>query len=178
MYGINRLVNVCFRSEVDRNTSRVFEEVRVRCHPPCCFAVNSPPLLVSDLHFSPGRVCIGPVVENLGIGSSQPQRSPSHVVYLAHAALCTAIDMAANGIQYSERYYDDVYEYRHVVLPPEITKKVPKGRLMSETEWRSLGVQQSRGWVHYAIHRPEPHILLYRRPKGYGQPAGTVPMQQ
>ena len=32
--------------------------------------------------------------------------------------------MAANGIQYSERYYDDVYEYRHVVLPPEITKKV------------------------------------------------------
>jgi hypothetical protein len=25
--------------------------------------------------------------------------------------------------------------------------------------------------VHYAIHRPEPHILLYRRPKGYG----TVP---
>jgi len=42
---------------------------------------------------------------------------------------------------------------------------------------RSLGVQQSRGWVHYAIHRPEPHILLYRRPKGYGQPAGAVPMQ-
>ena len=86
--------------------------------------------------------------------------------------------MASNGIQYSERYYDDVYEYRHVVLPPEITKKVPKGRLMSETEWRSLGVQQSRGWVHYAIHRPEPHILLYRRPKGYGQNGGAAPMQQ
>ena len=68
----------------------------------------------------------------------------------------------------SERYYDDIYEYRHVVLPQEIVKKVPKGRLMSETEWRALGVQQSRGWVHYAIHRPEPHILLYRRPKGYG----------
>lgn len=86
--------------------------------------------------------------------------------------------MAANGIQYSERYYDDVYEYRHVVLPPEITKKLPKGRLMSETEWRSLGVQQSRGWVHYAIHRPEPHILLYRRPKGYGQNGNVAPMQQ
>lgn len=55
-----------------------------------------------------------------------------------------------------------------MVLPQEIVKKVPKGRLMSETEWRALGVQQSRGWVHYAIHRPEPHILLYRRPKGYG----------
>lgn len=26
-------------------------------------------------------------------------------------------------------------------------------RLLSETEWRQLGVQQSRGWVHYAIHK-------------------------
>ena len=31
-----------------------------------------------------------------------------------------------------------------------------------QNEWRALGVQQSRGWVHYAIHRPEPHIMLYR----------------
>lgn len=35
---------------------------------------------------------------------------------------------------------------------------------MSETEWRSLGVQQSHGWIHYLIHDPEPHILLFRRP--------------
>jgi len=34
-------------------------------------------------------------------------------------------------------------------------------------------VQQSRGWVHYAIHRPEPHIMLYRRTLNYGQPALT-----
>lgn len=78
----------------------------------------------------------------------------------------------------SERYYDDVYEYRHVVLPPEIAKRLPKGKLLSETEWRSIGVQQSRGWNHYAIHKPEPHIMLFRRAKGYGQPPGTVPMQQ
>ena len=31
-------------------------------------------------------------------------------------------------------------------------------------EWRALGVQQSGGWVHYAIHPPEPHVLLFRRP--------------
>jgi len=31
-----------------------------------------------------------------------------------------------------------------------------------QNEWRALGVQQSRGWVHYAIHRPEPHIMLFR----------------
>ena len=72
-----------------------------------------------------------------------------------------------------------VYEYRHVVLPQEIAKRLPKGKLLSEVsvalgwrcigkarpscptdpqqllqaEWRAMGVQQSRGWVHYAIHR-------------------------
>lgn len=54
---------------------------------------------------------------------------------------------------------------RHVILPPDIAKHVPKNRLLHENEWRAIGVQQSRGWVHYAIHRPEPHILLFRREK-------------
>eukprot|EP00887_Chlorella_sp_A99_P003426 scaffold7.g3426.t1 len=92
--------------------------------------------------------------------------------------------------------YSAVYEYRraaaiaaehgststsgcrmHVVLPPDVAKRLPKGKLLSEAEWRSLGVQQSRGWVHYAIHRPEPHIMLFRRPRGFSQemPMG-VPM--
>lgn len=31
-----------------------------------------------------------------------------------------------------------------------------------QVEWRALGVQQSRGWIHYAIHKPEPHIMLFR----------------
>ncbi len=72
-----------------------------------------------------------------------------------------------------------------------------------QAEWRGIGVQQSRGWVHYAIHRPEPHIMLYRyakfrcesyaldsrnwalihgafhamrrRPKNYGQPQPGIP---
>ena len=35
---------------------------------------------------------------------------------------------------------------------------------MSEAEWRGLGVQQSQGWVHYLVHEPEPHVLLFRRP--------------
>ena len=43
-------------------------------------------------------------------------------------------------IEYSEKYYDDVYEYRHVLLPKEIYKKAPRGRLMTEAEWRGLGV--------------------------------------
>lgn len=70
---------------------------------------------------------------------------------------------------------------------------MPKSRLLSETEWRSMGVQQSRGWQHYAIHRyvslhgnfarikshdficrPEPHILLFRRPLGTDPQTGQV----
>lgn len=43
--------------------------------------------------------------------------------------------------------------HRHVILPKELAKTLPKSRLLTESEWRSIGVQQSRGWQHYAIHR-------------------------
>ncbi|XP_043678838.1 cyclin-dependent kinases regulatory subunit 1-like isoform X2 [Vespula pensylvanica] len=52
-------------------------------------------------------------------------------------------NMPVDQIQYSERYTDDNYEYRHVILPIDLAKHVPKTHLMSETEWRNLGVQQS-----------------------------------
>ncbi|CAF3774747.1 unnamed protein product [Rotaria sordida] len=64
---------------------------------------------------------------------------------------------------FASHHYDEMYEYRHVILPKEIAKKVPKGRLLTEHEWRHLGVQQSLGWVHFMIHEPEPHILIFRR---------------
>jgi len=62
------------------------------------------------------------------------------------------------GLLYLSRNY-----YRHVILPKDLAKTLPKSRLLTESEWRGIGVQQSRGWQHYAIHRPEPHILLFRR---------------
>ena len=69
-------------------------------------------------------------------------------------------------IQYSERYSDDVYEYRHVILPPKICRRLPcPHRLLTENECRDLGVIQSPGWIHYLIHEREPFILLFRRPK-------------
>jgi len=77
-------------------------------------------------------------------------------------------------IEYSEKYSDCLFEYRHVILPKEIFKKIPKGKFLSENEWRSLGVQQSRGWVHYEIHKPEPHILLFRRPLGTDPQTGLL----
>ncbi|XP_006003377.1 cyclin-dependent kinases regulatory subunit 1 [Latimeria chalumnae] len=71
--------------------------------------------------------------------------------------------MSYKQIYYSDKYDDEDFEYRHVILPKDIAKLVPKTHLMSESEWRNLGVQQSQGWVHYMIHEPEPHILLFRR---------------
>lgn len=43
---------------------------------------------------------------------------------------------------------------RHVILPIDLAKHVPKTHLMSETEWRNLGVQQSPKWIHYMMHNP------------------------
>jgi len=40
------------------------------------------------------------------------------------------------------------------MLPKEIVKLVPKNHLMTEDEWRSIGVQQSQGWQHYMHHGP------------------------
>ena len=61
-----------------------------------------------------------------------------------------------------------------MILPKELSKSLPKGRLLSESEWRGVGVQQSRGWVHYACHAPEPHILLFRRPLGTNPTTGKI----
>jgi cyclin-dependent kinase regulatory subunit CKS1 len=43
-------------------------------------------------------------------------------------------------IEYSDKYTDDYYEYRHVILPKATYKKMPRGRLLGEIEWRNLGV--------------------------------------
>ena len=77
-------------------------------------------------------------------------------------------------IEYSDKYCDDTYEYRHVSLPKHIFNTMPKGRLLHEKEWRQLGVQQSRGWMHYDIHQPEPYILLFRRPLGTDPTTGEI----
>uniref|UniRef100_A0A3P8YMN7 Cyclin-dependent kinases regulatory subunit n=1 Tax=Esox lucius TaxID=8010 RepID=A0A3P8YMN7_ESOLU len=78
--------------------------------------------------------------------------------------------MSKKQIYYSDKYTDEEFEYsvpflhRHVMLPKQLSKLVPTSHLMTEDEWRGLGVQQSQGWIHYMIHKPEPHILLFRRP--------------
>ncbi|KAF5315552.1 hypothetical protein D9611_004832 [Ephemerocybe angulata] len=80
-------------------------------------------------------------------------------------------------IHYSDRYSDDEFEYRHVILPKQLLKMIPKDyfspedtgvlRLLSEQEWRGIGITQSLGWEHYEVHAPEPHVLLFRRAKDF-----------
>ncbi len=77
--------------------------------------------------------------------------------------------MPVKEIFYSETYKDDIYEYRHVILPPEQVQLVPKTHLLTETEWQNLvekildekyeqpvflGLQMSAGWVHFMLHNP------------------------
>ncbi|GAA6058310.1 hypothetical protein JCM3770_003732 [Rhodotorula araucariae] len=86
-------------------------------------------------------------------------------------------------IHYSDRYSDDFYEYRHVLLPRQMLKLIPKEyfqpdtnvmRLLKEEEWRGIGITQSLGWEHYEVHAPEPHVLLFRREKDYQQKYGNT----
>lgn len=68
-------------------------------------------------------------------------------------------------IYYSERYEAGEYIFRHVKIPEELLEYLPHDRLMSEAEWRGIGIVQSPGWEHYMVHKPEPHIILFRRRK-------------
>eukprot|EP00811_Abedinium_folium_P011283 NODE_20440_length_798_cov_5.038748.p3 GENE.NODE_20440_length_798_cov_5.038748~~NODE_20440_length_798_cov_5.038748.p3 ORF type:complete len:96 (+),score=20.63 NODE_20440_length_798_cov_5.038748:119-406(+) len=86
-----------------------------------------------------------------------------------------------HAIMYSDKYNDDTNEYRHVILPEPVAKEMFKmtseRRLLTELEWRSLGVMQSYGWEHYEVHPPELHILLFRRPLGTNALTGKPPLQ-
>ena len=44
-----------------------------------------------------------------------------------------------NTPYYSDKYHDEKYEYRHVHVPREWIKLMPKDRTMTEREWRDLG---------------------------------------
>ena len=71
-------------------------------------------------------------------------------------------------ITYSPTYPDGTYNYRHVTLTRRAAKEAWElthhGKcLLTDPQWRGLGVVQSRGWEHYEIHLREPHILLFRR---------------
>ncbi len=42
--------------------------------------------------------------------------------------------------EYSERYLDDEYEYRYVILPREMVAEIKNKPILSEDEWRGMGI--------------------------------------
>ncbi|KAI8053133.1 regulatory subunit of cyclin-dependent kinase [Gilbertella persicaria] len=78
------------------------------------------------------------------------------------------IDEYSSQIVYSNYYFDDEHEYKHVVLPKNLANWLPKPpKLLEPAQWIELGVYQTSGWEHYMIYAPEPHVLLFRREKNY-----------
>ncbi|ELA46246.1 hypothetical protein VCUG_02255 [Vavraia culicis subsp. floridensis] len=67
-------------------------------------------------------------------------------------------------IFYSDPYETKDYVYRHVIIPKSTIKSLPE-KLLDESEWRALGLEMSVGWEHYMIHKPERHVLLFRKRK-------------
>ncbi|KAF9330310.1 hypothetical protein BG006_006728 [Podila minutissima] len=81
----------------------------------------------------------------------------------------------AEDISYGTTYVDSAYEYRNVILPKAMFQWLPRNyfvnletagytlKLLSEPQWRAIGLQMSHGWEHYMQHAPEPHIMPFRR---------------
>ena len=66
--------------------------------------------------------------------------------------------VSASCTDAGDRYSDDVYEYRHVQLPKQMLKAIPKDyfdgargtlKLLWEEEWRALGITQVRALTEY-----------------------------
>lgn len=117
-------------------------------------------------------------VFNLGRGQAYTPNVPKLAYKQADHAL---VEPLLNTINYGEKYSDDMYEYRHVKLPKKLMALVPtrlKGKLLTEFQWRSLGIQMSPGWEHYLLHRPEPHIFLFRREQDYSENYGNLTAEQ
>ncbi|KAH0479830.1 MAG: hypothetical protein KVP17_001796 [Porospora cf. gigantea B] len=84
-------------------------------------------------------------------------------------------------ITYSDRLFDEKFEYRWVVLTREAANRAQSkmsrrtGNLLLERDWRESGITMSAGWMHFMIHPPETHVLLFRRPLGCDPKSGKPP---
>lgn len=54
-------------------------------------------------------------------------------------------------------------------MPKELVKLVPRTHLLSEQEWRAIGVQQSQGWIHYMIHEPGMQLITFHVTASYSE---------
>lgn len=105
------------------------------------------------------------VLEALGMRPDGPPQEPD----------AAQVRAWTEETDYSEKYCDDVYEYRRVTVPRAMLQVIPQGRCMEEREWRAFGITMSRGWQHYDHHSPEANVLLFRRVLGTDPKTGQIP---
>lgn len=78
-------------------------------------------------------------------------------------------------VHWSELYEDDAFEYVHARLPKKLGTVMALAASRADspaTGWRELlGLLEETcpGWERYAVHAPEPHVLLLRRRKSSGK---------
>ena len=65
---------------------------------------------------------------------------------------CKDFDLHFHGVD-NHNSTAEVF-FRHVIIPRKYVDLIPKTQLMTETEWRNIGIQQSPGWIHYMFHAP------------------------
>lgn len=66
--------------------------------------------------------------------------------------------MSVFHIYYSEKYYDDEYEYRVITIKYTVDTK----KIFTEKEVEDLGIRQSPGWQHIMTWH-NGLLLLFKR---------------
>ncbi len=86
----------------------------------------------------------------------------------------TVSSSVKDDIWYISVTSDDVFEYRSVEVPFEVLDAIHEGggpnRNYTESEWRSIGITQSKGWENYFRSFAELNVFMFRRPKPHVPP--------
>ncbi|KAF9286353.1 Cyclin-dependent kinases regulatory subunit (Cell division control protein cks1) [Mortierella alpina] len=116
-----------------------------------------------------------------GQQQSSQQQQQGQAMSQREIAFKEKYDKLTQAIEYGDVYCDSKYEYRNVTLPKIMLSFIDRRfmehpdnpysnvlRILTEEEWREVGITMSQYWVNWMRHDPEPHVLLFRRPVGTG----------
>lgn len=65
-------------------------------------------------------------------------------------------------IRYADKFITGEYEYTHVILPKHFLPKLT-GQLLTDKDWKLLGINICSSWENYMVYAPEKHVILFRR---------------
>jgi hypothetical protein len=82
--------------------------------------------------------------------------------------------MSDQEIYYSPRVVDDTNtEFRYVILPRSHAPWNKK--IMTEEEWRALGITMSRGWQHVGFFKGSETLIFSRPVESNSSQSASVP---